>query len=85
VKLQQIATGISLVGLTVGFAIRGTLIIMNLHRVHLNDLPGGSFAAVVGGVYAILVGAVFFVAYCLHWRFCAQQTAAFVPVARLSA
>jgi hypothetical protein len=73
--LHQIATGIRLVGLTIGFSIFGTLIIMNCHHAHLNDLPGGGFVAVLGGICAILVGAVFFVAYCLHWRFCARHSA----------
>jgi hypothetical protein len=75
VTLQQIATEISLVGLTVGFSILGTLIMMNCHHAHLNDLPGGTFLAIVGGICAILVGAVFFVAYCVHRRFCARHSA----------
>jgi hypothetical protein len=75
--LQRIATGIGLVGLAVGFSILGTLIIMNRHRAHLNDLPGGGFIALLGGICGILAGAVFFVAYCLHWRFWAKQSAAF--------
>ena len=73
--LQRIATGISLVGLTVGFSILGTLIIMNCHHAHMNDHPGGGFLAIVGGICAILVGAVFFVAHCVHRRFCARHSA----------
>jgi hypothetical protein len=72
--LQQIITRISLVGLTLGFSILGTLIIMNCHHAHLNDLPGGGFVAALGGVCAILVGAVFFVVCCLHRRFCARRS-----------
>jgi hypothetical protein len=74
--LEQITTGISIIGLTVGFSILGTLIIVNRHRAHLNDLPGGAFIAVIVGICAILMGGVFFFAYCLHWRFSAKQSAA---------
>src|SRR5215471_11866517 len=73
-SLRQIATGSSLFGLTVGFSILGAMIIANRHHAHLKDLPGGGFVAVLGAICAILVGAVFFVAYCLHWRFCARHS-----------
>jgi hypothetical protein len=73
-SLRQIATGSSLVGLTVGFSILGAMIIVNCRHAHLKDLPGGAFVAVLGGICAILVGAFFFVAYCLHRRFCTRHS-----------
>jgi hypothetical protein len=74
--LQRIATRISLVGLAVGFSILGTLIIVNRDQADLNGTLVGSSIAIVGGISAILVGAVFFVAAWLHLRFCAGRTAA---------
>ena len=69
--IQMISTGVSLVSLFLGFLIFGILIIVNQHQADLNDLSGDSFCAAFGGICAILVGTVFFVAACLHWRFCA--------------
>ena len=67
--LQMISTGLSLISLSLGFSIFGILIIVNQHHAELNDLSGHSSLATVGGGGAILVGAAFFVAACLHWRF----------------
>ena len=52
---------------------------MNRPQAELNGLSGGSSVAMVGGIGAILEGAVFLVAACLHWRFCARHPAA-LPV-----
>jgi hypothetical protein len=69
--IQMILTGVSLVSLFLGFSIFGILIIVNEHQAELNDLSGGGFCATFGGIGAILVGTTFFIAACLHWRFCA--------------
>jgi hypothetical protein len=81
--LQSIAIGISLVSLAVGFSVRGILIILNRHQAGLNGLGGGSAVAMIGGISALLVSAVFLVAACLHWRFRANHPAA-LPVRRQS-
>jgi hypothetical protein len=64
--LQKIAARISLIGLTVGFSVLGTLIIVNRYQADLNEISGGSSIAMVGGIGAILVGIVFLIAACLH-------------------
>ena len=74
--LQEISTGMSLISLTVGFSIVGVLIIVNRQQADLSDLTGGNCTAMVGGISAMLVGTAFFVATCLHWRFCAKRSAA---------
>src|SRR6516165_348740 len=81
--LQRIATGMSLVTLALGFWVFAMLIIINRHQADLNGLSGGSSVAMVGGIGAFLVGTVFLVAACLHWRFCARHPAA-LPVRRQS-
>jgi len=81
--LQGIATRISLVSEAIGFSILGILILMNRHQAELNGLSGGGSIAMVGGIGAFLVGTVFLVAACLHWRFCATHPAA-LPVRRQS-
>jgi len=81
--LQGIATRMSLLGEAIGFSILGILILMNRHQAELNGLAGGSSVAIVGGIGAFLVGEVFLVAACLHWRFCAIHPAA-LPVRRQS-
>ena len=48
------------------------LIIMNRHQADLNGFLGRSAIAIVVGISVVLVGAVFLVAACLHWRFCAR-------------
>ena len=65
----------SLVSLTLGFWVFAMLIIINRHQAELNGISGGSSFAMVGGIGAFLVGAVFFIAACLHWRFCARHPA----------
>jgi hypothetical protein len=74
--LQKIAARISLIGLTVGFSVLGTLIIVNRYQADLNEISGGSPIAIVGGIGAILVGIVFLIAACLHLRFCARDSIA---------
>jgi hypothetical protein len=59
------------------------LIIMNRHQAELNGLSGGSSIAMLGGISAILVGTVFLVVACLHWRFCAKHSIALFLTARL--
>ena len=81
--LQRIATRMSLLGEAIGFSILGILILMNRHQAELNGLSGGSSFAMVGGVGAFLVGAVFLGAACFHWRFCASHPAT-LPVRRQS-
>ncbi|MGA8655706.1 MAG: hypothetical protein WB586_06110 [Chthoniobacterales bacterium] len=73
--LQRIATRMSLVSEAIGFSVLGILIIVNRHQADLNGLSGGSSIAMVGGISAILVGTVFLVAACLHWRFCVKHSA----------
>ena len=73
--LQRIATRISLVSEAIGFLVFGILIIMNRHQADLNGLAGGNSVAMVGGIGALLVGAVFFLAACVHCRFCAEHPA----------
>jgi len=53
--LREISSGISLVGLTVGFSILGTLIIMRRDHADLNGISAGSSIVMVGGFSAILV------------------------------
>jgi hypothetical protein len=50
--------------------------IVNRHQADLNGLAGGSAVAMIGGISALLVGTVFLVAACLHWRFCRRHSAA---------
>jgi hypothetical protein len=70
--VQEILTGTSLITLSLGFSIVGMLIIVNRHQADLNGLTAGSSIAMLGGISAMLVGAAFLVAACLHWRFCAK-------------
>jgi hypothetical protein len=71
----------SLISVALGFWVFATLIIINRHQAELNGLSGGSSIAMVGGIGAFLVGAVFLIAAGLHWRFCARHPAA-LPVRR---
>jgi hypothetical protein len=77
--LQRIATQMSLVSQAIGFSILGILMIVNRHQADLTGLAG----AMIGGISAILVATVLFVAACLHWRFCARHRTA-LPVRRQS-
>ena len=74
--LQEISTEMSFISLSVGFSIVGMLSIVNRHQANLSDLPGGNCTAMVGGISAMLVGAAFLIAACLHWRFCGKHSAA---------
>jgi hypothetical protein len=62
-RLQKISTAISLVGLALGFSALGLLIIAKKH-------DGG--ASITGGILGILLGAVFLIPACLHWK-CGDQ------------
>ena len=73
--LQRIATRISLISEAIGFSILGILFIVNRHQAELDSLAGGSAVAMIGGISAILVGAVFLVATYLHWRFRVRNSA----------
>jgi hypothetical protein len=73
--LQRIATRMSLICQALGFSIFGTLMPLNRHQADLSGLTGGNVVAIIGGKSAILVGAVFLGAVCLHWRFCARHPA----------
>ena len=81
--LQRISTGMSLISLSLGFWVFAMLIFINRHQAELNGLSGGSSVAIVGGIGASLVGTVFLVAACVHWRFCAMHPAV-LPVRRQS-
>jgi hypothetical protein len=76
--LKRIPTGLSLITQALGFSIFGTLIIANRHQADLNNLAGGSFVAMVGGISAILVATAFLIAACLYWRFRTRRSAALV-------
>jgi hypothetical protein len=81
--LQRIATRISLVSEAIGFLVLGTLIILNRHQADLNGFSGGSSFAMIGGISALLVGTIFLVAACVHWKFRAKHPAT-LPVRRHS-
>jgi hypothetical protein len=79
--LQRISTGLSLISLALGFWVFAMLIFINRHQAELNGLSGGDSVAMVGGIGASLVGTIFLVAGCLHWRFRARRPAE-LPVRR---
>jgi len=81
--LQRISTGLSLISLALGFWGFAMLVFINRHQAELNGLSGGSSVAMVGGIGVSLVGTVFLVATCLHWRFCVRHPIA-LPVRRQS-
>jgi len=81
--LQRISTGLSLISLALGFWGFAMLVFINRHQAELNGLSGGSSVAMVGGIGVSLVGTVFLVAACLHWRFCVRHPIA-LPVRRQS-
>jgi hypothetical protein len=58
-RLQRILTGISLLGLALGFSVLGFMIVVNQH-------DGG--ASIAGGILGVLLGAAFLIAACLHWK-----------------
>jgi len=62
-RLEKISTTISLLGLALGFAALGLLIVAKEH-------DGG--ASITGGILGILLGAAFLIAACLHWK-CGDQ------------
>ena len=72
-----------LISLALGFWVFAMLIFINRHQAELNGLAGGSVVAMIGGIGASLVGTVFLVAACLHWRFCVRHPAV-LPVRRQS-
>jgi hypothetical protein len=71
--LESIAIRMSLVSQAIGFSGIGIMIIVDRPQADLNGFPGGSSLAVLGGVSAVLVGALFLVAAILYWRFCARR------------
>src|ERR1700745_2765678 len=58
-RLEKISTAISLFGMAMGFSGLGLLIVVNPH-------DGG--AVIPGGVFCIVLGAVFLIAACLHLK-----------------
>jgi hypothetical protein len=62
-RLEKISTAISLFGMAMGFSVLGLLIVVNQH-------DGG--ASIPGGIFGILLGAVFLIAACLHLKRCDQ-------------
>jgi ABC-type multidrug transport system permease subunit len=75
--LQKIGSAASLISQAIGFFVLGMLIILNRHQSGLNGFSGGSSVAIAGGIGAILVGTVFFIAACFYCRFCARGSAVF--------
>ena len=71
--LESIAIRMSLISQAIGFSGIGTIIIVDRPQADLNGFPGGSTLAVIGGISALLVGALFLVAAFVHWRFCARR------------
>jgi len=78
-QLDKISTAIGLIGLAMGFAILGLLIVAKEH-------DGG--ASITGGIIGILLGAAFLIAACLHWKCCDQIQGGFqveeVPAAEIA-
>ena len=58
--MEKISTAISLLGLALGFAFLGLLIVAKEH-------DGG--ASITGGILGVLVGAAFLIAAWLHWKY----------------
>jgi ABC-type multidrug transport system permease subunit len=73
--LQRIGSAASLISQAIGFFVLGMLIIVNRHQSELNGFSGGSSVAIAGGIGAILVGTVFFIAACFFCRFYARSSA----------
>jgi hypothetical protein len=48
------------------------LIFINRYQAELNGLSGGSSVGMVGIISALLAAAIFLVAACAYWRFCAR-------------
>jgi hypothetical protein len=71
--LESIAIRLSLISQAIGFSGIGTMIIVDRPQADLDGFAGGSTLAVIGGISALLVGALFLVAAFLHWRFCARR------------
>ena len=77
-RLEKISTTISLLGLALGFAALGLLIVAKEH-------DGG--ASITGGILGILLGVAFLIAVCVHWKRCDQIQSGFqveeVPAAEI--
>ena len=58
-RLESIAIRLSLIGQGIGFSGIGAMIIVDRPQADLNGFPGGSALAVIGGISALLVGALF--------------------------
>ena len=58
-RLEKISTAISLFGMAMGFSVLGFLIVVNQHDAG---------ASIPGGIFGILLGAVFLIAACLHLK-----------------
>jgi hypothetical protein len=71
--LESIAIRMSLISQAMGFSGIGIMIIVDRPQADLNGFPGGSSIAIVGGISALLVGALFLVSAFFHWRFCARR------------
>jgi hypothetical protein len=71
--LQRISIGLSLISLALRVWVFGMLIFINRYQAELNGLSGGSSVAMVGIISALLAAAIFLVAACAHWRFCARR------------
>jgi hypothetical protein len=83
--LQKIGSAASLISQAIGFFVLGMLIIVNRQQSDLNGFSGGSLVAIAGGIGAILVSTVFFIAACLYCRFCARSSAVFSASRQTSA
>ncbi len=65
---QRLWTQMSLISLSLGFLVLGTLIILHPPLADLQNLSSDSPFATVGGLGALLVGLAFTIAACHHWR-----------------
>jgi hypothetical protein len=58
-RLEKLSTVTSLVGLALGFFVLGLVIVSKEHD---------DGASIIGGILGILLGVVFLVAACPHWK-----------------
>jgi hypothetical protein len=58
-RLEKISIVISLVGLALGFSVLGLLIVAKEHD---------GAALIASGILGVLLGVVFLVAACVHWK-----------------
>jgi uncharacterized membrane protein YkvI len=74
-RLEKISIVISLVGLALGFSVLGLLIVAKEHD---------GAALIASGILGILLGVVFLVAACLHWKCFDQIQVEEVPATEIA-